>query len=183
MHALKGWKYPNLTFFVFSLLSAAVLTRAGFFQEIVAVLGSWAYVGAFFAGLLFVSTFTVSFGGVLLFQMAESLTVWEVALAAGLGAVVSDFFIFKFVKNNLVREVQPLYNTLGGKGINHVLHTRYFSWTLPFVGALIIASPLPDEIGVSLMGLSKMKAWQFLAISFALNALGITLVILGASLF
>ncbi|MBI2590893.1 MAG: hypothetical protein HYW33_03385 [Candidatus Blackburnbacteria bacterium] len=115
--------------------------------------------------------------------MAESLTVWEVALAAGLGAVVSDFFIFKFVKNNLVREVQPLYNTLGGKGINHVLHTRYFSWTLPFVGALIIASPLPDEIGVSLMGLSKMKAWQFLAISFALNALGITLVILGASLF
>ncbi|MBI2590892.1 MAG: hypothetical protein HYW33_03380 [Candidatus Blackburnbacteria bacterium] len=55
MHALKGWKYPNLTFFVFSLLSAAVLTRAGFFQEIVAVLGSWAYVGAFFAGLLFVS--------------------------------------------------------------------------------------------------------------------------------
>lgn len=183
MRFWKGWKYKNLILLAFSILLAVLLTKSGFFREFILLLGNWAYLGAFFAGLLFVSTFTVSLGGVLLFQMAENLTVWEVALVAGLGAVVADFLIFKFVRSNLIREVQPLYNTLGGKELNHVLHTKYFSWTLPFIGALIIASPLPDELGVSLMGLSKMKSWQFLLISFALNTIGITLVILGASLF
>ena len=45
------------------------------------------------------------------------------------------------------------------------------------IGAIIIASPFPDEIGVSLMGISKMKTYQFILISFLLNAIGIFLVV------
>jgi len=41
------------------------------------------------------------------------------------------------------------------------------------VGALIIISPLPDELGVSLMGISKLKWYRFLLLSFTLNTLGI----------
>jgi uncharacterized membrane protein YdjX (TVP38/TMEM64 family) len=48
---------------------------------------------------------------------------------------------------------------------------------LPIIGALIIISPFPDEIGIGLMGLSKIKKWQFMLISFALNSLGIFIIV------
>jgi uncharacterized membrane protein YdjX (TVP38/TMEM64 family) len=110
--------------------------------------------------------------------LAETLSPVEIGLIAGLGAVVGDFAIFRFVKDDLAREIKQIYSLFDR---NHhamkVLHTRYFSWTLPVVGAIIIASPLPDEIGVSLMGISKLKAYQFLLISFILNSIGIFLVV------
>jgi len=53
----------------------------------------------------------------------------------------------------------------------------FFTWLIPIAGAFIIASPLPDEIGISLMGLSKVKNWHFILITFLLNAIGIFLVV------
>ncbi|MDO8658949.1 MAG: hypothetical protein Q7K55_09495, partial [Candidatus Levybacteria bacterium] len=73
----------------------------------------------------------------------------------------------------LLEEITPFYNRLGGTHIAAVLHTKYFSWTLPVIGAIIIASPLPDEIGVSLISISKMKTYRFLLLSFILNSIGI----------
>ena len=46
-------------------------------------------------------------------------------------------------------------------------------WLIPFIGALIVASPLPDELGLTMMGLSKMKTSLFIPLSFLLNFFGI----------
>jgi uncharacterized membrane protein YdjX (TVP38/TMEM64 family) len=51
---------------------------------------------------------------------------------------------------------------------------------MPFLGALIIASPVPDEIGVSILGLTKIRYWQFFMVTFILNALGIFLIVTAA---
>jgi uncharacterized membrane protein YdjX (TVP38/TMEM64 family) len=51
------------------------------------------------------------------------------------------------------------------------------------LGAIIIASPLPDEMGVGLMGISKLKTSQFILLSFVLNAIGIFIVVTAGSLF
>jgi hypothetical protein len=48
------------------------------------------------------------------------------------------------------------------------------------VGALIIASPLPDEIGVGLLGLGKLNKLSFLATCYALNTVGILIIMLTA---
>jgi hypothetical protein len=173
----KSWKYKNLTVLFTSLLFALILSQLKIFHELLLNLGSWGYVGAFFAGMLFVVSFTAATGAVILFLLAESLSLLEIGLIAGLGAMFGDLTIFRFVKDNLVNELEPLYQRFGGNHLNHVLHSRYFHWTLPLVGALIIASPLPDEVGVSLMGISKMKTYKFIFVSFLLNAIGIFLVI------
>ncbi len=172
-----SWKYKNLTFFFLSFIAALLLSRYEPFHNFLLNLGGLGYIGAFFAGMLFVFTFTIATGAVILFVLAESLSPIEIGIIAGLGAVVGDFIIFRFIKDNLLEEVTPIYNRFGGNHISHVLHTKYFSWTLPVIGAIIIASPFPDEIGVSLMGISKMKTYQFLLISFLLNTIGIFLVI------
>ena len=132
-------------------------------------LGAWGYMGAFIAGILFVSTFTVATGIVILLVLAEKLSPIEIGLIAGLGAVIGDLTIFRFIKDGLIEEINPVYRRLGGDHITKILQTQYFSWTLPVIGAIIIASPFPDEIGVSLMGIAKMKTYQFVALSFFLR--------------
>jgi uncharacterized membrane protein YdjX (TVP38/TMEM64 family) len=124
-----------------------------------------------------VSTFTVATAAVILLALAETLSPLEIALVAGLGAVVGDFTIFRFIKNNLIDEIELIYIRLGGNHFSKMLHTKFFTWTLPVVGAIIIASPFPDEVGLSLMGISKMKTRQFVLISFLLNAIGIFLIV------
>lgn len=151
------------------------------FHSFLLDLGNFGYMGAFFAGMLLVSTFTVTTGAIVLLVLAETLSPIEIGIVAGFGAVIGDLTIFHFIKDNLLGEITPIYNKMGGRHISAVLHTRYFSWTLPVLGAFIIASPFPDEIGVSLMGIAKMKTYQFLILSFILNAIGISLT-LGASL-
>ncbi|MCL4338459.1 hypothetical protein M1271_02120 [Patescibacteria group bacterium] len=162
----KHWKYKHLTFFIISIIFVALLTKLEIFHQTLIHLGNFGYIGAFFAGILFVSTYTVSIGALLLLILAEYLNPIEIALIAGLGAVFGDYVIFRLVKDNLVYELADIYNHFGGKHLSHLLHTRYFSWSLPVIGALIIASPLPDEMGVGLLGISKMSTYSLFCLLY-----------------
>ncbi|OGY08084.1 MAG: hypothetical protein A2782_03665 [Candidatus Blackburnbacteria bacterium RIFCSPHIGHO2_01_FULL_43_15b] len=173
----RSFRYKNLTLFVISVLFAVLLSRFEPFHAFLLNLGSLGYFGAFLAGILFVSTFTVATGVVILLVLAKQLSPIEIGLVAGFGAVVGDFTIFRFIKDNLLEEITPFYNRFGGNHITTVLHSKYFSWTLPVIGAIVIASPFPDEIGVSLMSIARMKTYQFLILSFILNAVGIFFVV------
>lgn len=174
---MNHWRYKNLTFSFLSVCFAFFIFRYEPLHVFLLNLGRLGYVGAFIAGMLFVSTFTVATGSILLLILSESLSPVEIGIVAGLGALVGDLTIFKFIKDNVVEELTPLYNQIGGNHLTKILHTKYFSWTLPVIGAIIIASPFPDEIGVSLMGISKMRTYQFILLSFVLNAIGIFLVV------
>lgn len=174
----KSWKHKNLTIFFLSIAFAFFLSRLEAFHNFLINLGNLGYFGAFIAGILFVSTFTVATGALILLILAEKLSAIEIGLIAGLGAVFGDFTIFRLIKDNLVQELRSIYNHIDNDHhFTKVLHSKYFSWTLPVIGAIIIASPFPDEIGVSLMGISKMKTYQFLLVSFILNAIGIFLIV------
>ncbi|MBI2430502.1 MAG: hypothetical protein HYV39_00575 [Candidatus Levybacteria bacterium] len=182
MEKIRSFKYKNISLFFFSLLFALLLSKYEPFHLFLLNLGNLSYIGAFIAGILFVSTFTVATAAVVLLVLAEQLSAIEIGILAGLGAVLGDFTIFRFIKDNLMQEITLIYDRIDG---NHhftkVLHSKYFSWTLPVIGAVIIASPLPDEVGVSLMGIAKMKTYKFLLLSFILNATGIFLVISASS--
>lgn len=183
----KRWHryhYKNLTYLAISLIVALLLLRMEFFREFLFHLGNLGYLGALIGGMLFVSTFTVSIGAVILLFLARTLNPIEIGLIAGIGGVMSDFIIFHFIRSKgLVEEIKHFFHYFGGDKISHLIHTKYFSWTLPVIGALIIASPFPDELGVSLMGISKMKTRNFLILSFVLNSIGIFLVVSASVMF
>ncbi len=182
---MKFWHeyhYKNLTLVGISLIIAIYLLQNDFFRNILLHLGGWGYLGAFLAGMLFVSTFTVSIGTVILFILSNNhLSPLEIAIFAGIGSVVSDFIIFQSIRSrDLMDEIRNVFNFLGGARIQHLIKTKYFSWTLPVIGAIIIATPLPDELGVSLLGISHMSPSRFLLLSFILNFTGIFLIITAA---
>ena len=180
----RRYHFKNLTYFGISIVVGLILLKTPFFREIIFHLENFGYIGAFFGGVLFVSTFTVSIGTALLLLLAETLHPIEIGIIAGIGAVVGDLIIFQYIKNKgMISEIKHLVEFFGGDKIMHLIHTKYFSWTLPVLGAIIIASPLPDELGVGLMGISKLETKQFILLSFTLNAIGIFLVVSAGSLF
>ncbi len=169
--------HKNLIFFFLGLALAVGLYQTGEIQQLTLFLGKFGYLSAFLAGMLFVSTFTVGTGALILLALAQSLSPIGLIVVAGLGAVTVDLVIFRFVKDTVVDEITPIYEKLTGSHLKKIMHTKYFGWTLPVVGALVIASPLPDELGVSLMGVSNMKMPQFLLISLASHSIGMFLVV------
>lgn len=176
----RRWKYKHLTLFIVSVIFSIFLSRYELFNTFLLNLGNWGYIGAFFGGILFVSTFTVATGAVILLILAERLSPIELGIIAGFGGVVGDFMIFRFVKDGLLKEVTPIYNRLGGRHLTRMLQAKYFRWILRIIGAIIVASPFPDEIGVSLMGITKIKTYQFLLLVFVLDTVGVFLFIVAA---
>lgn len=169
----KKHTHTNLLLMAFGVLFTVVLTQFPAFHAFLNHLNGLGYIGAFFAGALFVGTFTATTGAYILATLTETLNPWELGLVAGLGAVVADVTIFRFVKDGILEELEDVYNELHGRRLSHIFHIKTFRWTLPVLGALIIASPLPDELGVALMGISKLPTWKFVILSFILNSLGI----------
>ncbi len=181
MRFWQHWKYKNLTLVFLGISLAFIISKNNAFHQFLLHLGEFGYVGAFIAGILFVSVFTVATGAIILFALAEYLHPIELAIIAGLGAVIGDLTIFRLVKNDLLSEINEIYtHHLNGRYLTPLFHTKYFSWMLPVIGAIIIASPFPDELGITLMGISKMKTISFLLISFFLNSFGIFLIITGS---
>lgn len=175
--------YRSLMFALGGIGVALLLSRWEAFHTVLTHLGTIGYFGAFLAGILSVFTFTVATSVLVLLILAETLSPLEIGLVAGLGAVAGDLFIFRFIRSNLMTEMSALYHHVDPQQhIKRVLHGKYFHWILPLLGMVIIASPLlPDELGVSLMGLSKISTPKFILLSYVLNALGIFLIISAAT--
>lgn len=177
------WHYKNTTLLVLSVIVFFFLSGTSYAQQFIAQIGNLGYLGAFFVGALFVSSFTIAPAIVILFDLAKTLDPVAIALVTGAGGVVGDYLMFKYLKDRVFEELTPVIAKAEGRPLRHLLHTPYFAWLTPVIGAIIIASPFPDEVGISMLGLSKVKDWQFLALVFLLDVASVFLVVLAARTF
>src|SRR3989344_2568688 len=179
----KHWQYKNTAFLILSLILFFYFSEHPFIKNTISLINGFGYIGAFISGILFVSIFTVAPAAVILFFLAETLNPLLVAVFAGAGAVIGDYLIFRFLRDRVFDELKPLFLDNGGNLLMKLFKTPYFAWFLPLFGAFIIASPFPDEVGIGLLGASKLKNWQFLSLTFLLNTVGIFIVIIAANSF
>ncbi len=176
------WRYKNISLLVISVIVFFFLAETASVKTVIANFGDWGYAGAIIAGIFSVMTFTAAPALAVLYTFSEHLNPIELALLAGLGSVIGDFIIFSFFKDTVFTELEPIIEKLSHSPVAHILHSRYFMWLTPVIGALIIASPLPDELGVPLLSANKMKKWHFIILTFILNSLGIWLLLTGVKL-
>jgi len=167
-HSFVGFELS----FVFYFANSSIV------QNIISKIGSLGLIGAFVTGIFFVSIFTVIPATVILYDLAHTLNPVAVAIFADAGAVLGNYLIFRYLRDKVFEELVPLFKSFGGSFLKKIFSTPYFIWLLPIVGATIIASPLPDEVGISMLGLSKVKNWYFIFITFLLNTIGILIIIL-----
>lgn len=164
----------DLAVVLLSILVAVLLVQAHVIDTFLASNQEIGRLGAFIAGIFFTSIFTTAPAIVTLGEIAVRQGVVETALWAALGSVVGDMLIFRFVRYRLQDHLgQILAHGRSSKRFTKLLKLRFFRYLTFFAGALIIASPLPDELGVSMLGLSNMREIYFVPLSFTLNFLGI----------
>jgi hypothetical protein len=159
-----------------SIILAIALVKTGALGKLFLSLQEWDFLVAMVAGMFFVSVFTAAPAGVILFNMAATNSIWFVAFWGAIGCLVGDLLIFRFIKNSLSENIKSLISTARRERIMSIFELKIFRWLVPFIGALIVASPLPDEIGLAMMGFAKMQTRWFIPISFILNFFGILVI-------
>ncbi len=140
-------------------------------------------LSVFIAGIFFTSAFTIAPAAIVLAYLAQVLPVSAIVIVAALGAMVGDYILFVFIRDRFSRDLIRVFKHFHIKFILKSFHVGFLKWLSPFIGALIIASPLPDEFGIMLMGVSKMKTKYFLLLTFVMNMLGIMAVVGFSKLF
>lgn len=130
----------------------------------------------FIAGSLFTSAFTTVPAMIALGGMAQVEPLLLVAFVGAIGAVVGDYIIFRFVRDSVAEDLEHLVRLAHADRFLHVFKRRLFRFFVPLLGALVIASPLPDELGIALLGFSRAKISLVIPISFCFNFLGILVV-------
>src|SRR3989344_5342616 len=173
----KNWKYKNTALLALSLIVLLIFADSEIVKNFIYKIGRLGYLGIFITGLFFVSTFTVAPASVVLYFLSGQHNPLTIAVVAGLGGAIGDLLILKFLRDKIFDELAPLFTKMVGNRVMQLFKTPYFAWLSPLVGILIIASPFPDEIGIGLLGVAKLKSWQFFLISFICNAVGIFVII------
>ncbi len=164
----------DLSIIALSILLAVVVVKANILADLLGSTSDFKFLGSFMAGMFFTSIFTTAPAIVTLGQIAQNSSVFTTAIFGALGAVLGDIIIFQFIRDKLsVHFVELVEHNSIWKRYHTLFRLKYFRWLTFMLGGIIIASPFPDELGISLLGFSKMKTTAFIPVSLIFNFLGI----------
>ncbi len=134
-------------------------------------------LSSFLAGAFFTSLFTLAPSGVALVAISQSFSPFAVAFFGALGAMLVDLAIIWFVRKRVSEDL----SAIPSKGFRlHILkafHFGFLKWVAFGLGIFVIASPLPDEVGLFLIGISKISSNFLPLIFFISHFIGILLVV------
>lgn len=164
----------DVAIIVLSVLVAVLLVRTSVFASLLASSGEMGILGAFVAGMFFTSIFTTAPAIAALGEVSILQGIFHTALFGAMGSVLGDLIIFRFVRNRFSEHVSEILTHQSVWRRFHLLFKRrFFRWFTFFIGGFILASPLPDELGIAILGFSKMRVKYFVLLSFIFNFLGI----------
>lgn len=162
---------------VLSIIIAVILVKTNALINILTSTRELELLGSFMAGVFSTSVFTTAPAIVTLGEIARTNSILPTAIFGAMGAMIGDLIIFRFVQDRFSEHLMEIIKHRGaGKRIKLLLRRKIFRWLTFLVGGLIIASPLPDELGIGILGFSNMRTSWFILLSFALNFLGILLI-------
>ena len=174
------FKYPKFALLILTFILAYILFQGRNFQMFDGFLLSLGYFGTFISGILFVYGFTAAPATAVLLILAKQQNILLAGLIAGFGALIGDLIIFSFIRHSFNDEIKKLSKEkiiiyVKNKIYKYKIIKKYF---LPVIACFIIASPLPDEIGVSLFAMSSSFSTKiFSVMSYTLNTAGIFIIL------
>lgn len=181
LRIIYNFKYPKLAGLILAAIAAYFVFSRPEVGSFMAHLGSLGYLGVFIAGLLFTFGFTTPFAiGFFITLNPENILL--AGILGGIGAMLGDLFIFKFIRFSFMDEFKRLEHTKLISSVSSLIEDTFGkklkAYILYLFAGIIIASPLPDEAGVIMLaGLTKIKTWALAIISFIFNTIGIIILL------
>ena len=128
------------------------------------------YFGVLIAGAMYGLGLTSAIAAVIFANIPDTLNPWAVALMGGFGSMMYDLSVFSLTRHQhvpprLVRWLRSI-----------ATHRSMPRWVSLAIGGLIFASPLPDELATTYLGLAHVSPRAFIPISFFFNTLGILII-------
>jgi len=176
IHTLRRHRLRDLGIIALSVYVALLLEQTGALDRWIESASDFTILGSFLAGIFFTSLFTFAPAAVALGELMLHNSILSVAIPAAFGSLIGDLILFTFVRNAVSEDLRDLIDGAWMKVFKRVFRHPLLHWLVPLVGAIIIASPLPDEIGIAMLGLSKTRMRVLVPISLAMNFLGVVLV-------
>lgn len=168
--------------FILFLSIAWYFLKSGNLNPVVEKVLPFKFLASVLAGCFYASFLTSPLSIAMLVILAQKQNPILLASVAGLGAALVDLVIVKFFKEEVNRDLNILAKSFKFYLISKILKFFKLDFLLPILGAVIVASPLPDEFGLFLLGASKMKVHQIMLLSYILNTAGILLIVVPISL-
>ena len=179
---LVGFKYPKLLLLILSIVASYLLFSQTGISNFISGLDPRDYLSIFIAGVLLSFGFSAPFG-IGFFILMEPSNIFLAAAVGSLGSVLGDMLIFTTIKSSFVEEFKQLEKKKAIKKIEQIVeknkHVLIRHYLLYIFAGIMLATPLPDEIGISMLaGLTTIKPLKLTIRSFILHALFILLVLL-----
>jgi hypothetical protein len=164
--------------YIIVILLIIFLYATGILESFILSMHQFEYAGAFVAGLFYSYGMTTPFAIAVLAIMAQNTNPFILALLGALGAMTSDLLLLRAFSGGVGKEIK-----INGELRIKVPEAKNLSQriTLSLIGGFVLMSPLPDELGVILLGISRIEAWKFAILSFVFKYFGV-LAIAGISL-
>jgi len=182
---LFHFKYSKIFLLIIAIIFAYYIFKNPIISKEIKNLGEFSHIGFFIAGMFLAFGFSAPFA-VGFFIISKPENILLAVFIGGLGASFSDWLIFKFIKISFMKEFNNLRKSGASKKINEIFNKNFSirirHYLLYIFAGILIATPLPDEIGVSMLaGLTTIKQRILVITSFILHCLAI-LIILKASM-
>lgn len=166
----------RLLILLLSIALAVFFLESSYIRHLLEYAKGWEYIGSFISGIFFTSTFTALPATTVLFILGKRHNPFLISLTAALGAMVSDNLLLKFIKSEFEKNLYSFVIPSQTRALRKLLHTRAVYWMVAILAILVIASPLPDELGISMLSVIHFRVRHFLVISFIVNFVGIFII-------
>lgn len=168
--------------FILSLSSAWWLVKSGSLNSLVDTILPVRFLSEILAGMFYTFFLTSPIALAMLIVLAQENNPILTALLAGVGAVLGDFLIVKFFRTEMSSDLKQISKELQLQKIDKFLQKVRLSFLVPVLGALLIASPFPDELGLLMLGVSRLKYREIAVLTYILNTAGILLIVIPINL-
>lgn len=165
-------RFLQLAVILASIVIAVLILKSDFVENTVSNLGDFGFIGIFIAGIFYAYSFTLAPALATLILFAESFNPLVISLLGALGATLGNYLLFHLIRDELPGEAEKLMEELE-KEESIILKKLKYHWILPLAVAIIFVSPLPDELGVSLLGTAKFNPIKFILMVFFLHFVGL----------
>lgn len=174
-------KYPKLLLLTISIVLAYYLFSQPLTQNFISRLGTLNYISSFTFGILISFGFSAPFA-IGYFITAHSGNIFLLAIIGGLGASLGDIIIFKTIKFSFMNEFEKIKRTDLIKKIRTIVNKNKSilirHYLIYVFAGILIATPLPDEIGISMLaGLTTIHPKKLAVICFILHTLFIAIIL------
>ncbi|MCX6821003.1 MAG: hypothetical protein NT016_03570 [Candidatus Aenigmarchaeota archaeon] len=200
------WRYRNLLWLAAGIMAAYFILRTDRLDAVVSEVRSMEYFGIFLSGLMYAFSITTAPATALFYKLGSSFDPLAIAAVGALGTVLGDYLIFRFVRDNLMQELRALTGDMSrlGKACDGAFRNSVFYDIFPFSNLLlwkkfrlvmpgmvhskawrtavlvaagaVILLPVPDEIGIAMMGAARLRTRNLLVASYVLNFVGIFMI-------